>query len=168
MIDALQSMGAAIEINYRQEQAGEPVGDLIVRHSPITAVDVAGDLVVRMIDEFPAFTAAAAYAHGTTSVRQAEELRLKETDRITSVVREFTGLGLKMVEKRDGFTIHGDQAPRGGTASPHGDHRLAMALAVTGLGAQGPTVVTQAEIIDESFPEFVDTLKSLGADVEMR
>ncbi len=120
-----------------------------------------------MIDEFPAFAIAAAHADGATVVRDARELRLKESDRINSLVRGLGGLGVKVQERDDGFELRGGQAAAGGVARPNSDHRLAMAFATSGLAARNPITVRDAEIIDESFPGFAETLRSLGSDVQV-
>lgn len=163
LLDTLQEMGAEMHFANLGEQAGEPVGDITVCHSPLHGVQVGGERVVRMIDEFPVFAIAAAYARGETCVRDAEELRLKESDRISALGQELLRLGVRFSETRDGFIIQGGQPPGGGVVQSHGDHRLAMALAVSGLAALGPVQVDGAEMIAESFPAFVSVLRSLGA-----
>lgn len=165
LLDALRSMGADIQVENQGTQAGEPVGDVLVRSTPLRCTTVSGPLVVRMIDEFSVFGAAAAYAQGETVVRDAAELRQKESDRITTLCQELRALGIAAEEAADGFSIRGGQ-PRGGTVQAHGDHRLAMAMAVAGLAASGPVRVTGAQIIDESNPGFTDTLGALGAQIE--
>jgi 3-phosphoshikimate 1-carboxyvinyltransferase len=167
LLDALQKMGADIEIILMGEQAGEPVGDLIVRYGQLKAIEVEGPLVVRMIDEFPIFAVAAAHAEGTTVVREAEELRHKETDRIQVLAEEFQKLGIPIREKEDGFTLTGGVAYDGGEVSARGDHRLGMALSVLGLGAKRALEVKRAEIIHESFPQFISIMQSLGAKIEI-
>ena len=167
LLVALQEMGADITILNPRESSGEPAGDLRVRHSPLHGVTIAGSQVVDMIDEFPVFAAAAVLAAGRTEVCDASELRYKESDRISALCAELRAQGAAVTEKPDGFIIDGSGAVRGGAAAnPHGDHRLAMSLAVLGLGASHSLEVQSAEIIAESFPEFVDTLKSLGARIE--
>ncbi len=165
LIDALRDMGGQIEITNQTLQAGEPVGNLRVRYSLLNGGRVDGPLVVRMIDEFSAFGAVAAYAGGQTVVRNAAELRLKESDRIHSLCQELEKLGVSTDEIEDGFTIYGGKHPRGGMVVSHGDHRLSMAMATLGLGAAGPVSVSGAEIIDESFPGFVACLRGLGANL---
>jgi 3-phosphoshikimate 1-carboxyvinyltransferase len=162
LIDALQAMGADIQVQNAGVQAGEPVGDLVVRATRLHGIGVGGALVVRMIDEFSVFGAAAAYAEGTTVVRDATELRYKESDRIGTLCQELRALGISTTEAADGFTIEGGQ-PAGGQAQAHGDHRLAMAMLVAGLAGSGPVTVDGAEMIHESFPGFVDALRTLGA-----
>lgn len=167
LLDALRAMGAEIEIQSMRERNGEPVGDICVSHSNLKGIQVDAPLAVRMIDEFPAFAIAAAFARGRTLVRGAEELRQKESDRIGALCRELGALGVGIIETPDGFSIHGASGLRGGLVSPSGDHRLAMALAVGGLAADGPVVVKGAEVIAESFPNFPEALRSLGADARL-
>ncbi len=166
ILEALIAMGAQIEISNRHERDGEPVGDLRVFHSRLHGVEVCGGLVVRMIDEFPAFAVAAAYAKGVTCVRQANELRHKESDRITSLCRGLTQLGVNADETEDGFVIAGGNPPGGGSAEAGGDHRLAMAFTIAGLSAQSTVSVAGAEVVAESFPDFRQTLGALGARIE--
>jgi 3-phosphoshikimate 1-carboxyvinyltransferase len=108
---------------------------------------------------------AAAFAQGRTTVSDAQELRHKETDRIAKICQELRNLGAELQEAPDGFTIQGGKSLSGGETQAHGDHRLAMAMTVAGLAAQGPVTVEGAEIIAESYPGFTDTLESLGADL---
>jgi 3-phosphoshikimate 1-carboxyvinyltransferase len=167
LLDALLAMGAKMSISNQSTRGGEPVGDLTVRHSRLEAIRVSGEQVVRMIDEFPAFAVAAASAFGTTCVLDAAELRHKESDRISALCMELRNLGVDVEEQPDGFTIHGNGRLNGGNVEPHGDHRLAMSLAVASGNALSPVHLDQAQIMDESFPGFVSTLQSLGAQVVM-
>jgi 3-phosphoshikimate 1-carboxyvinyltransferase len=167
LLDALRAMGADIEIQSIRERNGEPVGDICATYSELNGIQVGGALAVRMIDEFPALAIAAAFAHGRTLVRGAEELRQKESDRIGALCRELGDLGVDITEVPDGFSIQGASRLRGGQVSPSGDHRLAMALAVGGLAAEEPIAVRDAEIIAESFPNFLEALQSLGADARL-
>jgi 3-phosphoshikimate 1-carboxyvinyltransferase len=171
LLDALRQMGANIEVNLDREdneENNEPSGTIVVNYTELRGTNIAGDLVVRMIDEFPAFAVAAAYAEGETTVSQAPELRYKETDRISTLCQEFSKLGVNCAEKPDGFTIQGQQSIRGGTATSHGDHRLGMALCILGLKSDKPTQIETAEIISESFPGFVSTLNQLGPQIQQR
>jgi 3-phosphoshikimate 1-carboxyvinyltransferase len=165
LLDTLLEMGAEIEIHNQREQAGEPVGDLSVRHSTLQGVQIGGERVVRMIDEFPVLAVAAACARGTTVVADAQELRHKESDRITALGCELRQLSVDFRETADGFVVYGGKALKGGRVDPHGDHRLAMSLAVAGLVAQSPVEIMQAEIINESFPGYEAVLNALGASV---
>ncbi len=151
--------------NDAQDDAGEPVGELAVRASELRAVEVGGDLVVRAIDEFPIFAVLATQAEGTTIVRDAAELRVKESDRIASVAAELRKMGARIEERPDGMLVHGPTKLVGSEVECHRDHRLAMALAVAGLAAEGPTTVHGAEAIGDSFPGFVETMQDLGADI---
>jgi 3-phosphoshikimate 1-carboxyvinyltransferase len=168
--DLLEAMGGHISVLGSDSltahpEAGEPLGDLIVRASSLRATEAAGDLIVRAIDEFPVFAVAASQADGTTCVRQAEELRVKESDRIATVTRELRKMGAQIEELPDGMVVSGPTRLKGAIVGCHRDHRLAMALAVAGLVADGETVVQGAEAIGDSFPGFVDTMRVLGADV---
>lgn len=163
VLDALRAMGGDIRITRETEEGGEPVGDLEMTSSALHGIAVSGPLVVRMIDEFPAFAVAAAYASGVTVVSDAEELRHKESDRIAAMCRELQCLGVQSAETTDGFTVHGGRPILGGVVETHGDHRLAMSLAIAGLAAQAPVTVQDAEILTESFPDFPAILTRLGA-----
>lgn len=165
LLDALIAMGGRIGITAQSTRSGEPAGDVQVQHSRLHGIQVSGEQVVQMIDEFPIFAVAAAFAEGISTVRDAAELRLKESDRIAALSQELLSLGVAVVESPDGFSIQGGVPIQGGTVHPHGDHRLAMSLAVAGLAAQGAVEVEGAEIITESFPEFMLTLQTLGADL---
>ena len=160
VLDVLEKMGAKISLSARREEMGEPVADVTLESDHLTGVAIVGDLVVRAIDEIPVLAAVAAFAEGETAVRDARELRYKETDRIAAVVAQLRALGVDVSEQPDGFTIRGGTLT-GGTARANGDHRLAMSMAICGLRA--PVTVEGAEILDESFPSFLPTLASLRA-----
>lgn len=164
LLDALLAMGADITISNQHDSGGELVGDLHVNYSELQGTEVGGSLVVRMIDEFPIFAIAAAVAHGTTTVRDAKELRLKESDRIAMLAVEMRVLGVEIEEHSDGFTIHGGKL-QGGSVDSHGDHRLAMSLTIAGLAAESPITVRNAECTSESFPAFAEILQKIGAAI---
>ncbi len=145
------------------EETGEPAGELAVRATELHGIDVGGDVVVRAIDEFPIFAVLATQADGVTTVRDAAELRVKESDRIATVAAELRKMGAQIEERPDGMVVHGPTRLRGAEVACHRDHRLAMALAVAGLAADGPTTVHGAEAIDDSFPGFVEAMQQLGA-----
>ena len=166
-LDALLSMGADVKVFNQTESHGEPMGDLQVKYRPLRGIQISGPLVVRMIDEFPVFAIAAAYAQGQSVVSQAAELRYKESDRISDLCRELEHLGVEVEEKPDGFVINGGKGVQGGIVDPHGDHRLAMALSVAGLAALEAVVIQNSEIIAESFPEFSKMLLGLGANIRI-
>ena len=160
VLDALQAMGAKISLSDTREEMGEPVADVTLEAGHLKGVSITGDLVVRAIDEIPVLAAVAAFAEGETVVRDARELRYKETDRIAAVVAQLRALGADVSEQPDGFIIRGGTLT-GGTARANGDHRLAMSMAICGL--RTPVTVEGAEILDESFPSFLPTLASLRA-----
>ena len=126
--------------------------------APLVATTVSGDLVVRMIDEFPAFMIAAACARGVTAVRDAAELRTKESDRIAGMAANLCAVGVEIHEQPDGFDIFGGAIPGGATVDAHGDHRVAMSLALAALVAKRPITIAGFDILAESFPDFPTVL----------
>ncbi|MCD6520438.1 MAG: 3-phosphoshikimate 1-carboxyvinyltransferase [Anaerolineae bacterium] len=161
LLDVLAQMGAQIELLNQREEGGEPVADLLVHSQELHGAQVGGELVPRMIDEFPILALAATQAQGTTQVRGAAELRVKETDRIATVCQALRALGAQIEERPDGFVIEGPTPLHGTLVESHGDHRLAMTLAIAGLIAQGETAIEGAECIGDSFPEFEPSLDTL-------
>jgi 3-phosphoshikimate 1-carboxyvinyltransferase len=161
LLDVLRSMGAQIALQREGLQGGEPVADLTVGHSPLKGTTVHGDVVVRMIDEFPILAVAATQAEGQTIVRDAAELRVKETDRIATTVGELRKMGAQIEPYPDGFCVSGPTPLHGATVDSHGDHRLGMALAIAGLVAEGETIVQNAGCIADSFPRFEQVLAEL-------
>lgn len=156
IVDALRAMGADITFENETEMAGEPVADIRVRAvDHLHGITIQGDLVVRMIDEFPAFMIAAAMATGETLVRDAAELRTKESDRIAIMASNLQQLGVAIEEYPDGFRIIGKGTiPGGATVSAHGDHRIAMSMALASLRATAPLSIEHFEMLNESFPDF--------------
>lgn len=165
LLDVLRAMGARVELADERQVGAEPVADLRIASTGLRAVEVGGPTVVRMIDEFPVLAVAATQAQGMTMVRDAAELRVKETDRIARLVGELQRMGARIEERSDGFVVEGPAQLSGAVVESHGDHRLAMALAVAGLIAQGETVITSAGCIADSFPDFPRLLAHLGGDV---
>ena len=145
---------------------GEPIADITVKSSQLHGITVEGDLVVRMIDEFPILAVLATQAQGETIVREAEELHVKESDRIGSLASELRKLGAQIEEQPDGFIIVGPTRLHGATVDSHGDHRLAMSLAVAGMIAEGETTVTRADAYRESFPNFIELMRQLKANID--
>ena len=162
LLDVLQAMGAAITVTATGIEAGEPVGDIHVQQADLKGTTIGGDVVVRMIDEFPVLMVAALHADGETLVHDAAELRVKETDRIAVMAAELRKLGAEIEEREDGFRIVGKQPLLGNTVHGHDDHRVAMSLAIAGLCADEMTVVTDARCTRDSFPGFAAILQSLG------
>ena len=161
LIDVLREMGSSIEVENERMEAGEPVADLVVEARELRGVTIEGETVVRMIDEFPILAVAATQAHGTTVVRDAGELRVKESDRIASTVDALRGLGAQIDEHSDGFTVEGPTRLRGGEVDGHGDHRLVMALTVAGWTADEPVKIDGAERAEDSYPGFFNEVEGL-------
>jgi 3-phosphoshikimate 1-carboxyvinyltransferase len=155
LLDVLKRMGARIRVQQHLVGKGEePVADLIVESSDLRGVEVGGNVIPRMIDEFPILAVAATFADGRTVVRDAEDLRVKESDRILTAAQGLSRLGANIQTKKDGWIIQGGVALKGAAVSSHGDHRIAMSLAVAALRAKGPTTVLDTENIGTSFPTF--------------
>ena len=167
VVNALLEMGANIELKNERLDAGEPVADLDVTFIGLQAASFGGENIVTMIDELPILAVAATQAQGTTVVRDAGELRVKETDRIATTVSELRKMGAQIDATDDGFIVDGPTTLRGAPVDSHGDHRLAMALTVAGLVADGPTTVYGAEVTADSFPGFETTLQVLGAKLSV-
>jgi 3-phosphoshikimate 1-carboxyvinyltransferase len=148
-------------------QGGEPVADVTVRGGKLKGATISGDLIPRTIDELPVLAAIATNAEGVTVIRDAQELRVKESDRIAAMVSELRKLGAQVEELPDGMVVHGGSKLIGAEVQSHGDHRVAMALAIAGLLAEGETVIHDADCVAISFPQFPQVLASLGAEVEM-
>ncbi len=160
-LDALREMGADIVVENQRVVSGEPLADVVVRARDLRSVEVRGDQVPRMIDEFPILAVVASQAQGTTVVSDAAELRVKETDRIANIAVELRKLGAHIEERPDGFVVEGPTALVGAQVNSYGDHRLAMSLAIAGLIAEGETTVEEAECIGDSFPGFEEMLRAL-------
>ncbi len=165
LLDVLALMGAPVIQENPRDEGGEPAADLCVTPASLRGAEVGGELIVRAIDEFPALMVLATQAEGETLVRDATELRVKETDRIAVMAGELRKLGAEVEERADGFRVVGPQRLRGATVHGHDDHRVAMALAVAALVAEGETLIEDAACMHDSFPGFSDVLAGLGADV---
>jgi 3-phosphoshikimate 1-carboxyvinyltransferase len=168
LLDVLRAMKAEITVTETGIEAGEPVGEIRIRHSVLKGTQVGGDVVVEMIDEFPILMVAALAAEGETIVRDAQELRVKETDRISVMAVELSKLGAQISETPDGFVIRGPQKLKAAIVNGHDDHRVAMSLSVAGLVAGGETTVLDARCAGDSFPGFADTLAALGAQIMVK
>lgn len=162
IIDALQSMGARLTIANRRSEGGEEVADITAESSDLTGTEVAGDLIPRLLDEAPVLALAACFARGTTVFRDAQELRVKESDRIKTTVQELSRLGADIQETADGMVIRGTGHLKGAVGHSHGDHRLAMTLGVAGLLARGETEIRGAETASISYPGFWDDMEKLA------
>jgi 3-phosphoshikimate 1-carboxyvinyltransferase len=162
-VAVLQRMGARVGIVPTGAALGEPVGDVTVEAAPLRATEIAGDEIPSVIDELPALAVAAAYAEGTTAIRDAAELRVKETDRIGTIHQELTELGITATTQPDGLVIEGG-APRSSRFKSHGDHRVGMAAAVAALGARGESTVRGWGAVATSYPGFGDDVARLTED----
>jgi 3-phosphoshikimate 1-carboxyvinyltransferase len=166
IVDALSEMGANIRYRNEGEAAGEPIANLVVETAELRGTTFGGERIVTMIDELPILAVAATQAHGRTVVRDAQELRVKETDRIATTVSELRKMGASIEATDDGFVVNGPTPLYGATVNSHDDHRLAMALAIAGLIAKGGTTIHKAYVTADSFPGFEATLRALGAVVQ--
>ncbi len=163
-LDVLREMGAAITITNEHSEGSEPVGDVTIRSATLHGTEISGALIPRLIDEIPILAVAAACAEGETLIRDAQELRVKETDRIATVVSGLNALGVRAKPTNDGMRIVGlsPQSSLQGTQLPsHGDHRLAMAWAIAALVARGETTITEADAVAISYPTFWETLETI-------
>ena len=165
LLSILSAMGARIEIGPVVHVGREPWGTLTAFHSDLRGVHVEGDLIPAAIDELPLVAVLATQAEGETVVRGASELRVKESDRITAMAESLRAMGADIKEIEDGWIIRGPRPLKGTGLKAHLDHRVAMALAVAGLVAEGETVIEGAESVATSFPSFAETIASLGASV---
>jgi len=159
VIDILLQMGASIEQLNPRVVSGEPIADLLVRSSSLHGIDIGGELVPRAIDEFPIIFVAAAHAEGKTVLRDARELRVKETDRIAAMARNLSGAGADVVETEDGMEITGGGRLSGGAFDSFGDHRIAMSMLIAGLVSRGTTTVNDVGCVSTSFPSFFHLLE---------
>jgi 3-phosphoshikimate 1-carboxyvinyltransferase len=166
LLEALRAMGADIHVHNSQYQGGEPVGDLLPVSSELRSIQVGGDLTALMIDEFPVFAVAATQAHGTTVVRDAQELRVKESNRIDGLVEELRKMGAAIEATADGFVVEGPTRLCGAIVDAHGDHRMAMALAVAGLVAEGETTIMGAECVSKTYPSFFEDAEAISYSAE--
>lgn len=164
LLDVLSAMGARIEVTNERTRAYEPIGDIRVNapESGLHAVDVAGNLIPNLIDEIPILAVAAACAEGTTTIRDAAELRVKETDRLAATAQFLRAMGAQVEELDDGLVIEGGRPLQGATVDSQGDHRIAMAEAVAALTASGPTTIRNADCVEVSFPTFWEELDGMA------
>jgi 3-phosphoshikimate 1-carboxyvinyltransferase len=158
VLDALEMMEADITRENERVVAGEPVADLRVKYSQLQACEIAGDLIPRLIDEIPVLAVAAAFANGTTVIKDAAELRVKESDRLAVMATELGKMGANISELADGLEITGGQELQGAEVDSFTDHRIAMSLAIAALRATSKTTILRAEAAFISYPNFVETL----------
>jgi 3-phosphoshikimate 1-carboxyvinyltransferase len=162
VIDILRRMGAGIDLLDERTAAGEPVADIRVRGTKLKGVDIGPEMVARTIDEYPILAVAGALADGITGICGAKELRYKESDRIAVMTEQLRRLGAKVEEREDGMVIEGRERFKGASVQSAGDHRVAMALAVAGLSADGGVAIDDTACADISFPGFFDLLERIA------
>lgn len=166
LIHVLKDMGADIQLVDERTVGGEPVADLIVKHGPLKAVETSPEIVPSMVDEFPILFIAAALAGGTSFFRGLEELRVKESDRISVMAKGLEAIGVRVEELEDGLIVHGSGGvllAGGATIAAQLDHRIAMSFAVAGLVSAAPVTIDDMSPVATSFPTFVSMLEGLGA-----
>ncbi|MGI6713070.1 MAG: 3-phosphoshikimate 1-carboxyvinyltransferase [Bacillota bacterium] len=161
IIDVLKKMGANITFANERLELGEPVTDIIVSSGNLKGVTVEGSDIPRLIDEIPVLTVAAAHAEGRTIIKDAQELRVKETDRIDAIVSEMIKLNVDIEPRDDGMVITGGRKLIGNVVNSQGDHRIGMALAIAGMTSDGDTTIENTECVNISFPNFFEIIKEL-------
>ena len=159
ILSVLKRMGAGIDTNLKQESQSEPLGTLTLSGTGLTGTIIQGVEIPNVIDELPILAVAGALAQGTTIIRDAQELRVKETDRITAIVTNLRAMGASVTEHDDGLEIHGGAPLHGTTLQSYGDHRIAMAFAIAGLFAKGSTTIENVDCIATSYPKFEQILQ---------
>jgi 3-phosphoshikimate 1-carboxyvinyltransferase len=163
ILEVLEIMGANLTLENQREVTGEPVADIRVKHSKLTGCTIKGEVIPRLIDEIPILAVAAVFAEGITIIRNAEELRVKESDRLAVMARELNRMGAKITELPDGLEIIGGTPLNGAEVDSYTDHRIAMSLAIAALNAADKTIINRAEAAAISYPEFVNTLEQVLA-----
>jgi 3-phosphoshikimate 1-carboxyvinyltransferase len=161
IIDILLAMGARLRMDNERLEAGEPLADIVVESSELKGIEVGGDIIPRVIDEIPVLAVAGCIAKGKTVIRNAGELRVKESDRIATVVNELSRLGAQIEPLPDGMVIYGGRPLSGTEVDSHLDHRLAMSLAIAGLIAKRETTIKHAQVAEVSYPAFWQTLRQI-------
>ena len=164
IIDVLRVMGADVRILNEKEQNNEPVGDLLIKgNGKLKGVEIGSEMIPRVIDEIPAIAVAALFAEGDTIIREAIELRVKESDRLHTITLELQKMGASIQELPDGLIIKGNTKLKGGSCKSCGDHRIAMALATAALFAENESIINGIEAVENSFPNFFETMNGLAS-----
>ena len=163
ILDVLREMGARMTLSNEKEIGGEPIADITVESSDLHAVDVGGAIIPRLIDELPVLAVAAMHADGVSRFRDAAELRVKETDRIATTSGELGRMGARVEETADGMVIYGGARSVGAVVRSHGDHRIAMTLAVAAMAARGETIIQGADAVHVSYPAFFEQFGVVSA-----
>jgi 3-phosphoshikimate 1-carboxyvinyltransferase len=163
VLEVLEAMGAKVLLENQRTSGGELVADVTIIGAPLKGTEIGGALIPRLIDELPVLAALATQAEGETVIRDAHELRVKESDRIEIISRELRKMGADIEEREDGMIVRGPVKLKGAEViSPRGDHRIAMTLAVAALVADGDTIIQNVQAIQSSFPNFVELLDSVA------
>jgi 3-phosphoshikimate 1-carboxyvinyltransferase len=162
IIDVVREMGGSIQLINERIVNEEPVADLSVSYSELRGIEIGGDIIPRLIDEIPVIAVMATQAQGRTVIRDAQELKVKETDRIASVVSQLSKFGARVTPTDDGMIIEGPTKLTGAVIDSMGDHRIGMAMAIAGLAASGETVIENDEAIAVSFPQFAETIAAIS------
>ncbi len=161
ILDVFQAMGAEVRVDQQVESSGEPIGTISISSDGLKGVEIGGDLIPRLIDEIPIIAVVATQATGKTIIRDAAELKVKETNRISTTANELRKLGAQIEETEDGLIIEGPTPLHGATCQSHGDHRIGMAMVIAGLATDEPVIVDGADAIQVSFPRFYELLRQL-------
>lgn len=161
LIEVLTQMGAKFEIQRREHVSSEPIGDITIHSSPLNGVEIAPELVPRLIDEIPILAIIATQANGTTKLSGAKELRVKESDRLRAITDNLKRMAIQLDETEDGFIITGTQQLKAAIIDSYGDHRIAMAFAIAGLIAEGETQLINTDCVQISMPNFFETLQEI-------
>jgi 3-phosphoshikimate 1-carboxyvinyltransferase len=164
IIDVFKAMGADMEITDERIVTGEKVADITVRTSALKGVEIGGDIIPRLIDELPVIAVAAVFAKGTTVIRDAHELKVKETNRIRAVVDEFKKCGIDITETEDGMIINGGNPIHGADFKTYGDHRMAMSLTILAQLADGDSTLDDSDCVAVSYPDYFDDFYGLNND----
>jgi len=162
LLEAMKAMGLSVAVENAMASGGEPAGTLRVRSSRLEGTRVVREQVPLLVDELPILAVAATQARGVTEIRGAEELRVKECDRIAAMAEGLAALGADIEAHPDGWTIRGPRPLKGGRVNSHGDHRIAMALAVAALAADGPVQIGRADCVEISYPGFFTDLERIS------
>jgi 3-phosphoshikimate 1-carboxyvinyltransferase len=167
LLEIARHMGAGLDVVPQGEQGGEPIAEITAWQQGLRGIGIGGEVVPRAIDEIPIACALAARASGTTTIRDAEELRVKESDRVATMATVLRAFGVTCEELPDGLVIQGREGPlTPAEVQSRGDHRIAMTAAVLALVASGPTTIRDCDCIATSFPRFIGTLRALGARID--
>ncbi|MCH7819160.1 MAG: 3-phosphoshikimate 1-carboxyvinyltransferase [Candidatus Marinimicrobia bacterium] len=163
-LNVVKEMGAAVEIHNSREESGEIRGDISVKHSKLNAVSITAETVPSIIDELPLISVLGAKAEGITTVSGAGELRVKESDRISLLIKGLRSIGIEAEEFEDGFSVRGNQSIIGGETDTGGDHRMVMTFAIAALASKNGITVRDAESSSVSYPSFFNELDELGSN----